>query len=75
MKSCYRIHWLYAVLVGLVVLLILAYFFQWQAAYSILPFLLILCCPLMMLMMGHGDHGSHRHKAKDDDSAHAQHTM
>ena len=79
MKSCSRMHWLYYVLGAVIVLLILAYFFQWQALYSFAPFLLLLCCPLMMLMMhgSHGDHGqhhSHGQKPKDD-SGHAHHTM
>jgi len=34
--------------------------------FGILPFLLILACPLMHLFMhrGHGDHGHHRHEER-----------
>ncbi len=56
MKSCYRVRWLYIFLVGLLALLFLAYFFQWAALLSILPWLFILACPLMHLMGGHGGH-------------------
>lgn len=67
MKSCYRIPWLYVVLIALLALLILAYFFQWAALLSALPWLLILACPLMHLMGGHreGKHASN--DAKHDD--------
>ena len=65
MKSCYRVPWLYVFLVGLLVLLVLAYFFQWAALLSILPWLLILACPLMHLMGGHGKHASHGTKHDD----------
>ncbi len=58
MKSCFRIPWLSIIFVGLTVLLILAYFFQWTSLLSVLPWLLILACPLMHLMGGHGNHSS-----------------
>lgn len=65
MKSCYRIPWLYVILAVLLVLLVLSYFFQWAALLSILPWLLILACPLMHLMGGHGKHSSHGMKHDD----------
>ncbi|HLC75603.1 MAG TPA: DUF2933 domain-containing protein [Candidatus Peribacterales bacterium] len=65
MKSCFRIPWTYIFLGGLVITLILAYFFQWKALLSILPWLFILACPLMHLMGGHGNHSSHN-KSHDD---------
>ena len=55
--------WVFYLLVGLLAALIASYVFHWQAGISIIPFLLILCCPLMMLMMGgHGNHSSHDKK-------------
>ena len=68
MKSPIPAIWLYSLLVGLVVILVVSYAFHWQAGISIIPFLLILCCPLMMLMMGgHGDGNHSTHTTKHDD--------
>lgn len=67
MKSPIPAIWVYCLLVGLIALLVISYAFHWQAGISIIPFLLILCCPLMMLMMGgHGDHSSHNKDDKHD---------
>lgn len=66
MKSSIPYIWVFYLLVGLLALLIASYAFRWQAGVSIIPFLLILCCPLMMLMMGgHGNHSSHDKKHDD----------
>jgi len=47
---------------------------HWAHLYGILPFLIILACPLMHIFMhhGHGNHGDHgRH---DDQQQHSGHT-
>jgi hypothetical protein len=48
------------------------YFVIWhqQHVFAVLPFLVILACPLMHLFMhgGHGGHGSHPHKTGVDQS-------
>ena len=63
MKSCSHIPWLYLLLGGLITTLLFAYFFQWDAVLGVLPWLLLLACPLMHLFHGHGNHDhSHQHK-------------
>ena len=39
---------------------------QTDQVFALLPFLLILACPLMHLFMMHGGHGSHDQHADDD---------
>lgn len=46
------------VVLGLAIVLGLAYLFHWQIVLGYAPFLLILLCPLMHLLGGHGDHGT-----------------
>lgn len=54
---------MYILLGGLIVTLILSYFFQWKALLSILPWLFILACPLMHFMGGHRHDRSHSRKS------------
>ncbi|MBB3545141.1 MULTISPECIES: DUF2933 domain-containing protein [unclassified Rhizobium] len=35
---------------------------HWPHALGIAPYLLLLACPLMHLLHGHGGHGGHDHK-------------
>ncbi len=61
-------NWLYSCVVVVIAFIAISYFFHWQAGISIIPFLLILCCPLMMLMMGGHGNGNHSsHGTKHDD--------
>jgi hypothetical protein len=50
--------WLIVLLVLLLLVLGLAYVFQWQIILAYAPFLLVLACPLMHLFGGHGNHAS-----------------
>lgn len=45
---------------------------HWAHLYGILPFLLVLACPLMHIFMHHGHGGHHRHQERAADSAQAQ---
>ena len=56
--------WLLIILSLMVVVLGLAYYFQWQIILAYAPFLFILACPLMHLFHGHGGHG-HEEEKKD----------
>jgi hypothetical protein len=63
--------------IALIAFVAIAGFFLWQEhrahVLSILPYLLLLACPLLHVFMhrghgGHGNHGDHRHPgAKEDD--------
>ncbi len=53
-------------ILGLAIVLGLAYFFRWQIVLDYAPFLLILLCPLMHLLGGHGGHGDNSDSAKKD---------
>lgn len=58
MFCCTSKRLIFLVILGLAMILGLAYFFQWQIILGYAPFLLILLCPLMHLFGGHGNHGA-----------------
>ena len=55
------------VILGLAIVLGLAYLFHWQIVLGYAPFLLILLCPLMHLLGGHGNHGNTHDAPKSDE--------
>lgn len=73
MFFCTNKHLLFLVVLGLAIVLGLAYFFHWQIVLSYAPFLLILLCPLMHLFGGHGNHQTNQeqtHKSRTKPSCH-----
>lgn len=41
---------------------------HWAHVLGLAPYLLLLACPLLHLLHGHGGHGRHHHDRTDDES-------
>lgn len=56
-------------MLGLSVLLVGGFYLlreHWGHALGLLPYLLLLACPLLHLFHGHGGHGGHHHSGSED---------